>query len=338
MGKNIVNVALFGLGRIGQMHAENLILHPKFNLIYVYDINKKLSKKMSNKFKCVNIKNPDIAMKDKKVDIIFIATSTSTHLKFITNAVKNKKIVFCEKPLDLNLKKIEKCRNIIKKYNPKIQIGFNRRYDPGHNLLKKNLLKGKIGKLEKIIITSRDPAPPSLNYLKTSGGIFKDMMIHDFDLARYYAGKDEFVSVFAMGSNLHDKKFNKVKDFELASCVLKTKKGIQCVITNSRHCSFGYDQRVELFGTKGMLISDNKRKTETTIYSGNSTNNKSKLLNFFIERYSEAYKLQLNDLFMMCSKKVKPLANFEDGRKSLALAQKAIKSVKSKKFEKIKLI
>jgi len=338
MGKNIVNVALFGLGRIGQMHAENLILHPKFNLIYVYDINKKLSKKMSNKFKCVNIKNPDIAMKDKKVDIIFIATSTSTHLKFITNAVKNKKIVFCEKPLDLNLKKIEKCRNIIKKYNPKIQIGFNRRYDPGHNLLKKNLLKGKIGKLEKIIITSRDPAPPSLNYLKTSGGIFKDMMIHDFDLARYYAGKDEFVSVFAMGSNLHDKKFNKVKDFELASCVLKTKKGIQCVITNSRHCSFGYDQRVELFGTKGMLISDNKRKTETTIYSGNSTNNKSKLLNFFIERYSEAYKLQLNDLFMMCSKKVKPLANFEDGRKSLALAQKAIESVKSKKFEKIKLI
>tara|TARA_X000000368_G_scaffold405530_1_gene382738 strand:+ start:774 stop:1790 length:1017 start_codon:yes stop_codon:yes gene_type:complete len=338
MGKNIVNVALFGLGRIGQMHAENLILHPKFNLIYVYDINKKLSKKMSNKFKCVNIKNPDIAMKDKKVDIIFIATSTSTHLKFITNAVKNKKIVFCEKPLDLNLKKIEKCRNIIKIYNPKIQIGFNRRYDPGHNLLKKNLLKGKIGKLEKIIITSRDPAPPSLNYLKTSGGIFKDMMIHDFDLARYYAGKDEFVSVFAMGSNLHDKKFNKVKDFELASCVLKTKKGIQCVITNSRHCSFGYDQRVELFGTKGMLISDNKRKTETTIYSGNSTNNKSKLLNFFIERYSEAYKLQLNDLFMMYSKKVKPLANFEDGRKSLALAQKAIESVKSKKFEKIKLI
>ena len=164
------------------------------------------------------------------------------------------------------------------------------------------------------------------------------MMIHDFDLARYYAGKDEFVSVFAMGSNLHDKKFNKVKDFELASCVLKTKKGIQCVITNSRHCSFGYDQRVELFGTKGMLISDNKRKTETTIYSGNSTNNKSKLLNFFIERYSEAYKLQLNDLFMMYSKKVKPLANFEDGRKSLALAQKAIESVKSKKFEKIKLI
>ena len=338
MDKNIVNVALFGLGRIGQMHAENLVSHPKFKLISVYDINKDLSKKFSKKFKTLNIENPNIAMKDKKTDVIFIATSTSTHLKFIEEAVKNKKIVFCEKPLDLNLEKIEKCKRKIKKYNPKIQIGFNRRYDPGHKLLRKNLLKGKIGKLEKIIITSRDPSPPSIDYLKISGGIFKDMMIHDFDLARYYAGKDEFESIFATGSNLHDKKFNKIKDFELASCVLKTKKGIQCIITNSRHCSFGYDQRVELFGTKGMLISDNKRETETIFYSGNSTNNKSKLLNFFIERYSEAYKLQLEDLFMMHSKNQKPLANFEDGRKSLAIAQKAILSVKSKKFEKIKLI
>ena len=336
MGKNIVNVSLFGLGRIGQMHAKNLISHPKFKLISVYDINYKLSKKLSKKFNCSNLENPNLAMLDKKIDVIFIATSTSTHLKFITEAVKNKKIVFCEKPLDLSLEKIEKCRKKIKKYNPKIQIGFNRRYDPGHNLLKKNLMKGKIGNLEKIIITSRDPAPPSIKYLKTSGGIFKDMMIHDFDLARYYVGKDEFDSIFATASNLYDKKFNKVKDFELASCVLKTKKGIQCIITNSRHCSFGYDQRVELFGTKGMLISDNKRETETIIYSGNSTNKKSKLLNFFIERYSEAYKLQLEDLFMMCSKNHEPLANFEDGRKSLALAQKAIESVKSKKFEKIK--
>tara|TARA_Y100000590_G_scaffold180605_1_gene205796 strand:- start:4648 stop:5664 length:1017 start_codon:yes stop_codon:yes gene_type:complete len=337
MGKNIVNVSLFGLGRIGQMHAKNLISHPKFKLISVYDINYKLSKKLSKKFNCSNLENPNLAMLDKKIDVIFIATSTSTHLKFITEAVKNKKIVFCEKPLDLSLEKIEKCRKKIKKYNPKIQIGFNRRYDPGHNLLKKNLMKGKIGNLEKIIITSRDPAPPSIKYLKTSGGIFKDMMIHDFDLARYYVGKDEFDSIFATASNLYDKKFNKVKDFELASCVLKTKKGIQCIITNSRHCSFGYDQRIELFGTKGMLISGNKRETETKIFSNKSTNVESNLLNFFIERYSEAYKIQLDDLFMMSRKNIAPLASFEDGRKSLVLAQKAMDSVKSKKFEKIKL-
>ena len=218
-----------------------------------------------------------------------------------------------------------------------MQIGFNRRYDPGHNLLKKNLLKNKIGKLEKIIITSRDPAPPSLSYLKSSGGIFKDMMIHDFDLARYYLGSDEFTSVFATGSNISDQRFNKIKDYELATTVLKSKKGVQCIITNSRHCSFGYDQRVELFGTKGMIISDNKRDTETNLFLKNSTNNKSPLLYFFIERYAEAFRLQLSDLANFCKKNIKPRAVFEDGRKSIMLAEAAQKSVKSKKFEKLKI-
>ncbi len=118
---------------------------------------------------------------------------------------------------------------------------------------KKELQKGKIGRLEKVIITSRDPAPPPLDYLKVSGGIFKDMMIHDFDLARFYLEKDEIESIFSTGSNISDKKFDKIKDYELASCILRSKKGVQCIITNSRHCSFGYDQRVELFGSKGML-------------------------------------------------------------------------------------
>ena len=246
-------------------------------------------------------------------------------------------MVFCEKPLDLNLNKINSSLKKIKKLNPKVQIGFNRRYDPGHNLLKKNLLKNKIGKLEKIIITSRDPAPPSLSYLKVSGGIFKDMMIHDFDLARYYLGSDEFISVFATGSNISDQRFNKIKDFELATTVLKSRKGVQCVITNSRHCSFGYDQRVELFGTKGMMISDNKRDTETNLFLKNSTNNKSPLLHFFIERYTDAFRLQLYDLAKFCKKNIKPRAVFEDGRKSIILAEGAQKSVKSKKFEKLKI-
>jgi len=197
------------------------------------------------------------------------------------------------------------------------------------------LLQGVIGKLEKIIITSRDPAPPPLSYLKSSGGIFKDMMIHDFDLARFYAGSDQFESVFATGSNINDKKFDKIKDFELATSVMKTKKGVQCIITNSRHCSFGYDQRIELFGNKGMIISDNKRELETTIYTGNSTNIKAPLMHFFIERYSDAYKKQLDDLAKVCKKNIKPTADFEDGRRSLVLAETASKSLKSKKFEKV---
>ena len=336
MGKNIINIALFGLGRIGQMHAENLVNHPEFNLKYIFDLEKNLTKKFSKKYQCIAIENPNIAFVDKNIKSIFIATSTNTHLKYIEGAVKNKKIVFCEKPLDLDLKKINQCKKNIKKYNPKIQIGFNRRYDPAHNSLRKNLIKGKIGKLEKIIITSRDPAPPPLSYLKTSGGIFKDMMIHDFDLARYYTGSDEFESVFATGEYFSDKKFRKVKDLELATVIMRSKKGVQCIITNSRHCSFGYDQRVELFGNKGMIISDNQRDLETAIYSKNSTNNKSPFKTFFIERYSEAYKIQLNDLAKLCKKNIKPIADFEDGRRSLILAETANKSLKSKIFEKVK--
>ena len=336
MGKNKINIALFGLGRIGQMHAENLINHPQFYLKYIFDIDKNLTEKLSKKYNCISIKNPNIAFRDKNIKSIFIATSTKTHLRFIEEGVKNKKVIFCEKPLDLNLKKINQSKKKLAKLNPKIQIGFNRRYDPAHNSLKEKLIKNKIGKLEKIIITSRDPAPPPLSYLKVSGGIFKDMMIHDFDLARYYAGSDEFESIFATGKYFSDKKYKKVKDLELATVVMKTKKGVQCIITNSRHCSFGYDQRIELFGSKGMMISDNQRDLETSIYSKNSTNNKSLFKTFFIERYSEAYRIQLDDLVKLCKKSIKPIATFEDGRKSLILAETAKKSLKTKKFETIK--
>ena len=337
MGKNKIKTALFGLGRIGQMHAANLKKNTDFELKYVFDLNKNLSKKISKKYDAISINDSNIAFKDNEIKCIFIASSTSTHLKFIEKGVRYRKIVFCEKPLDLNLEKINQSSKKIKKLNPKVQIGFNRRYDPGHNLLKKNLLKNKIGKLEKIIITSRDPAPPSLSYLKSSGGIFKDMMIHDFDLARYYLGNDEFISIFATGSNISDKRFNTIKDYDLATSVLQSRNGVQCIITNSRHCSFGYDQRVELFGTKGMMISDNKRDTETNIFLKNSTNNKSPLLHFFIERYSEAFKLQLIDLAIFCKKSKKPRAVFEDGRKSIILAEGAQRSIKSKKLEKLKV-
>ena len=214
-------------------------------------------------------------------------------------------------------------------------MGFNRRYDPSHHSLKQNLNKNQIGKLEKIIITSRDPSPPSLNYIKKSGGIFKDMMIHDFDLARYYAGNDKFEHIFATGNKFSDKKYKKINDLELATVVLKSKKGIQCIITNSRHCSFGYDQRVELFGTKGMMISDNQRDLETTFYSKNHTNNKVSFKEFFIERYAEAFKIQLDDLVKVYRKKIKPRSDFEDGRISLIMAETAKKSIISKKFEKI---
>jgi len=336
MGKNQINVALLGLGRIGQMHAENLTKHKSFKLEYTFDISKKLAKNISKKFNTVDISTPEKAFRDKNIDLIFIASSTSTHIKFIKEAAKHKKVVFCEKPLDLNIDKVNKCLKEIKKYKPKIQLGFNRRYDPGHSSIKQELRKGKIGKLEKIIITSRDPAPPSLAYLKVSGGIFKDMMIHDFDLLRFYLEKDDIENIFTTASNISDKKFNKINDYELASCLLKSKKGVQCIITNSRHCSFGYDQRVELFGSKGMLISGNKNENETEIFTKNNTSQKKPLLNFFIDRYVDAYRLQLDELASYTKKNKKPISNFEDGRRALIIANAASASLKQKKQIKIK--
>ena len=331
-----INVALFGLGRIGIMHAADLYSHPSFNLKYVFDVNKKISIKTARKYLCQSLSNPSKAFSDNNIDLIFIASSTPTHIPLITRAAKSKKVIFCEKPIDLNIDKVIKCRKKIKKYNPKILIGFNRRYDPGHYSLKQSLLKGKIGRLEKIIITSRDPAPPSLKYLKASGGIYRDMTIHDFDLVRFYLGKDKVKEVFASASNFSNKKLKKIKEYEVSTCVLKSSSGVIAVINNSRHCSFGMDQRVEIFGKKGMLISGNRRIDETEIYLKPSTGSKKPFLNFFIERYGSSYKLQLNDLASFVLKKSKPRASFDDGEKSLIIANAAYKSLSSKKVVRIK--
>ena len=331
----MINIALFGLGRIGVMHAQNIYLNNNCSLQYVFDINQTLAKKIAKKFNSISIKNTRIAYTDKNVDVIFITTPTSTHIKYIMEAVKFKKTIFCEKPLDLNINKINECRKFIKKYNPKIQVGFNRRYDPGHYALKKSIQIGEIGKLEKIIITSRDPAPPSMAYLKVSGGIFRDMTIHDFDLIRFYLGNDEVKEIFATTTNLSDLRIKKINDYELAMCLIKSEKGIICMINNSRHCSYGYDQRVEVFGSKGMVISGNRRDYASEKFLGSKTAIKRPLLNFFIDRYEKAYQLQLNDLVYLVQKRKNPRASFEEGRKAIIIANAAYKSLKLNKVVKI---
>ena len=331
----MINIALFGLGRIGVMHAQNIYLNNNCSLQYVFDIDQALAKKIAKKFNSISIKNTRIAYTDKKVDVIFITTPTSTHIKYIMEAVKFKKTIFCEKPLDLNIKKINQCKKFIKKYNPKIQVGFNRRYDPGHYALKKSIQIGEIGKLEKIIITSRDPAPPSMAYLKVSGGIFRDMTIHDFDLIRFYLGNDEVKEIFATTTNLSDLRIKKINDYELAMCLIKSEKGVICMINNSRHCSYGYDQRVEVFGSKGMVISGNRRDNASEKFLGSKTAIKRPLLNFFIDRYEKAYQLQLDDLVYLVQKRKNPRASFEEGRKAIIIANAAYKSLSFNKVVKI---
>ena len=326
----MINVALLGFGRIGQMHAENINKNKDFKLLYVYEKVDLLCRKAKKLYNCNIEKNYSKIFQDNNVDIIFISSPTNTHIKFIEESIAHKKTIFCEKPLDLNIKKILKTLKKVKKNKPKIQLGFNRRYDPGHFSIKKDLDKNKIGRLEKIIITSRDPAPPSASYLRSSGGIFRDMMIHDFDLCRLYLGEDEISEIHALSSSF-EKLYKKIKDHELAVVTMKSKKGVICVITNSRHCSFGYDQRVELFGKKGMLISGNKEINSTELFNSNLSSSKKPLLNFFIERYKDAYHLQLRELAALHKGKIKSRSTFEDGYMALKLANACYKSLRLKK-------
>ena len=330
----MINVALFGFGRIGQMHAENLNKHKEIKILYVFDKSVELINKARKLYNCKIVKNFNNIFNDKNIDIIFISSPTNTHIKFIELGIKNKKTIFCEKPLDLDIKKIIQTFKKVKEEKPRIQLGFNRRYDPGHYSIKKDLDKNKIGKLQKIIITSRDPAPPSISYLKTSGGIFRDMMIHDFDLCRFYLGNDEIKEIQALTSSF-EKFYNKIKDHELAVVTMKSKKGVICVITNSRHCSFGYDQRVELFGKSGMLISDNKKLDSTKLFNSKQSSSQKPFLNFFIERYTDAYNLQIKELVLLHKNKLKCRSTFNDGYMALKLANAAYKSLRLKKTIKI---
>ncbi len=331
----MINVALLGFGRIGQMHAQNIYHNKTLNLLYVYEKIDKLRKKAKNLYNCKIERNYKNIFSDKRVDIVFISSPTNTHIKFIEEGIKYNKTIFCEKPLDLSINKIVKTFKKVKKNNSKIQMGFNRRFDPGHYSIKKDLEKGKIGRLEKIIITSRDPAPPSKAYLKSSGGIFRDMMIHDFDLCRYYLNKDEISEISSTVSSFENF-YKKIKDHELATVTMKSKKGVICVITNSRHCSFGYDQRVELFGKKGMLLSGNQKSSATEIFNSNQSHSQKPFLNFFIERYKEAYNLQLNELISLHKNRTKPRSTFKDGYLALKIANAAYQSLKKKKVVKLK--
>ena len=331
----MINVALLGFGRIGQMHAHNINKNRRLNLLYVYEKIDKLRKKAKRLYNCDIEKNYEKIFSNENVDIIFISSPTSTHIKFIEEGIRYKKTIFCEKPLDLNINKIIKTYKKVKKNKSKIQLGFNRRYDPGHHSIKIDLDKNKIGRLEKIIITSRDPAPPSKAYLKSSGGIFRDMMIHDFDLCRYYLKDDEISEVISSASSF-EPFYKKIKDHELATVTMKSKKGVICIITNSRHCSFGYDQRVELFGKKGMLLSGNQKINATEIFNTNQSHSQKPLLNFFVERYKDAYSLQLDDLVSLHNQRKKPRSTFEDGYLALKIANAAYKSLIRKRVIKLK--
>ena len=318
--------ALFGAGRIGAIHAGNLFRNPSAELRYVVDVDTTAAKKLAGAHGAVAT-SAETALGDPSIGAVLIASSTDTHADLCIASSKAGKAIFCEKPIDLSLARVEHCIAAIRSEGVPMLVGFNRRFDPSFATLKRRLDQGEIGSVEQVIISSRDPAPPPLAYVKVSGGLFRDMMIHDFDMARWLLGEEPH-TVFAAASSIIDADIGRAGDVDSAMVLMHTRSGRLCHINNSRRASYGYDQRIEVHGSKGRLIAGNP--TPTTVESANADVVAiDKPHHFFLERYAEAYANEL-DQFTAAVKERRPMpVSAEDGRRALVLAEAAIQSASS---------
>ena len=324
----MVTFGIIGCGRIGQMHAQILMKEDRANLAAVYDLNEQLASAVSMQTSATFCKNDEEIFNNSSLDAVLISSATATHADYIEKAVKSGKAVFCEKPIDLSLDRIRSCYANIRSAKLPIQVGFNRRFDPGHSAVKKALDEGKIGDLHQVIITSRDPEMPTEQYYKTAGGLFRDMTIHDFDLARFYLGEDP-IEIYASAQRMIDPALmNKIGDYDTAMFILCGSDGKQCLINNSRTAVYGYDQRVELLGSKGMLQSDNVKTNQMKYFMGSGTEISSPYLHFFIERYQDAFSAQLLSFINAVELGQPPAVGFEDGYKALIIAEAAYLAIK----------
>ena len=323
----MVKFAVLGCGRIGRMHALNLARHPRAELASVYDIVGDAAAAVADATGARRAGAVDDILGDAHVQAVLIASSTDTHLDLLVRAALAGKAVLCEKPIDLDLAKVDACWARIKDRDPTIMVGFNRRFDPSFKALRGRLRAGEVGKLEQVVITSRDPGPPPVAYIETSGGLFRDMTIHDFDMARYLMG--DIASVHATGANLVDPAIGAAGDIDSAMITLVAESGALCQISNSRRSAYGYDQRIEAFGEGGMLQAGNQRPTTLSFWGAAATEARDPVLNFFIERYTPAYLAEIDHFVDCVENGIAPLASYRDGREALRLADAALESTQT---------
>src|SRR5690606_9315465 len=327
-GMDMISIGLLGAGRIGQIHGRNIAANPRARLAAIADPMPEGAKALSAATGAP-VKTPEEILADKGIDAILIGTPTDTHADFIDRAAKAGKAVFCEKPVDLNAARIRKTLERVEKAGIPLMIGFNRRFDPNFATLQRRLADGTAGEVELVTILSRDPGPPPVSYIERSGGLFRDMMIHDFDMARFLLGEDA-VEVFAVGSALVDKAIGKAGDVDTAAVVLKTASGKICQISNSRRATYGYDQRIEVHGSKGLLSAGNVHET-TVQFAGSGGVTADPVQNFFLERYAAAYRNEIDAFIDALTKGSKPSPSGTDGLKAQLMADAAATSLQTGK-------
>jgi len=322
-----MKIGLIGLGRIGQVHLESLGAIDGVEVVCVSDIDETVCQQAIKKF---NIPKYTLTyeelVSDPEVQAVWVCSPSNLHYTHVTACLSNNKLVFCEKPLEINSEKIQQLIDQYPEINKQLMVGFNRRFDPNFSFVKNNI--EKIGKATILKITSRDPQPPPIDYIKSSGGIFMDMTIHDFDMASFMVDAKP-ISIYATGGVNYNPAFTGI-DIDTALITIKFENGVVCNIDNSRKCAYGYDQRLELLGDEGMLSAENENEHQASLF--NSSGLQSALCkDFFIDRYNQAYSIE-NQTFIECvQKNIEFPVTANDALIALQLAQAANDSLKQNK-------
>ena len=318
---------IIGAGRIGKIHSGNVVARRDCEVLFVADADPAAAESLAGATGA-KVAAVDEILSAKAVEAVAICSPTDTHADLIERSARAGKAIFCEKPIALDVDRIRACLDVVRQTGATLMIGFNRRFDPNFASLRRRVADGAIGTLEIVSITSRDPGPPPLSYIARSGGLFRDMMIHDFDMARFILD-EEPVAVSAMGSALVDKAIGEAGDIDTAVVIMETRSGKVAQISNSRRASYGYDQRVEAHGDKGMIHAANVRETTVEVAGANGFTS-DKVLNFFLERYETAYRDELAAFVAAVRNGVKLHPDGEDGLRANLLADAAYKSWQTK--------
>ncbi|SNR70482.1 inositol 2-dehydrogenase [Paracoccus sediminis] len=324
----MIGIAVLGAGRIGKIHAANVAANPKAKLVAIADPFADAVNPLAERLGTEAMSDCMAAIERPDVDAVVIGTPTDTHVSLLLHAVKLGKAVLCEKPIDLDMAKSEEAAAEVERQNGRVMLAFNRRFDSTFAEMRKAIDAGRIGDVRQVIISSRDPGMPPESYVKTSGGIFRDMTIHDLDIARWLLG-EEPVTVTAVGSRLIDPSLRQYDDYDTAMVILQTASGRQAHINNCREAVYGYDQRIEVFGATGMLVQDNLRPTTMRVWTAEATDAREPLLNFFLERYTQAYRAELDAFVDALSDDTEMPTTVRDGVKALRLAECAVESVRT---------
>ena len=325
----MVGIAVLGAGRIGKIHAANVAASKFATLVVVADPFADAAASLADELGAQAMTDCEAAIDRADVDAIVIGTPTHTHINLMLRAVRLGKAVLCEKPIDLDMAKSLAAVAEVERLNGRVMLAFNRRFESTFAQMRAAIDAGDIGEVRQVIISSRDPGLAPEDYIQHSGGIFRDMTIHDLDIGRWLLGEEPF-ELTAIASRLIDPALmEKYDDYDTAMVQMQTASGKQCHINNCRQAVYGYDQRIEVFGSTGMLQMDNLRPTTIRRWSQDATDAREPLLNFFLERYQQAYKAEL-DAYIDALVHKKPMpTTVQDGLKALQLADAAVESVKT---------